>query len=69
MLVLLSGRVVSTHASAREATDMEGVHQCDAAVSTHASAREATRSRTPHRTGYLSFYPRLREGGDGRSRA
>ena len=33
-------------------------------VSTHASAREATRSGASCGIQYLSFYPRLREGGD-----
>ena len=56
---------VSTHASAREATVIDVHHIAGQIVSTHASAREATLFRVPLDCSSPSFYPRLREGGDG----
>ena len=55
---------VSTHASAREATDSMRVRYYRMSVSTHASAREAT--WYPILRGVLGcgFNPRLRAGGD-----
>ena len=57
-------RVVSTHASAREATfGLRGGHR-GAKVSTHASAREATFLDGAGRPVERGFNPRLRAGGD-----
>ena len=56
--------LVSIHASAKEATAVKDAHACVRKVSIHASAKEATGGSFSTGAIFISFNPRLREGGD-----